>query len=142
MATKAPSQCWPISTASRLTTPASIARTSVGSSSSPTTLAVSQAQPSQARGPTSQPQLMKNPWEKTRASSSESSATATSCTTATRQKTSNLTRGFSHSTNRATYSFPVFHNQSAAPGRLAQLGEHLLYTQGVTGSNPVPPIKG
>src|SRR5688572_18653603 len=27
-----------------------------------------------------------------------------------------------------------------APGRLAQLGEHLPYKQGVTGSSPVPPI--
>ena len=26
-------------------------------------------------------------------------------------------------------------------GRLAQLGEHLLYTQGVGGSNPSPPIR-
>ena len=30
-----------------------------------------------------------------------------------------------------TNGFPV--------GRLAQLGEHLVYTQGVTGSSPVPP---
>ncbi len=32
-----------------------------------------------------------------------------------------------------TNGFPV--------GRLAQLGEHLVYTQGVTGSSPVPPTK-
>jgi len=64
-----------------------------GATSNPTILAVSQAQPNQAKGPTSQPQLMKKPCEKIRPSSSESSATATSCTTATRQKTSNLTAG-------------------------------------------------
>src|SRR5881394_1624417 len=28
------------------------------------------------------------------------------------------------------------------PGRLAQLGEHLPYKEGVTGSSPVPPIAG
>ncbi len=27
------------------------------------------------------------------------------------------------------------------PGRLAQLGEHLVYTQGVGGSSPSPPME-
>ena len=29
----------------------------------------------------------------------------------------------------------------AEPGRIAQLAEHLLYTQGVTGSSPVSPTR-
>ncbi len=37
---------------------------------------------------------------------------------------------------------PVVHlGLGKSPGRIAQLGEHLPYKQGVTGSSPVAPIE-
>ena len=71
--------------------PASTAPTRVGPTASPTTRAVIHAQSSQAAGPASHPQSSKNACENNVAKTTESSVTATSCTTATRQKTSNLT---------------------------------------------------
>ena len=86
IATIAPSQCRPTSTKRTLTIPAPTARASTGASGRPTIRAVSQAQAIQARGPTSQPQLSKKPCEKISASSTDSTATAAACTTATRQR--------------------------------------------------------
>jgi hypothetical protein len=50
------------------------------------------------------------------ASSNDSTATATSCTTATRQKTSILTSAFFHPLDRTTGEPSLFHNQAGLGG--------------------------
>ena len=94
-------------TASALGIPARSAPNSVGPAGSRSISAVSAEQASQAAGPTSQPQSSNEWCGSAIPSTADSAATATSCTTAARQKVPLLT--------------PRILSVITSPGRLAQL---------------------